>query len=306
MPITFGCELEFQQNVPELVQWLHENHPDLMLYPEMHRYHCDCDDCEEGLLKAQTDSSCSGEIITGVFNEIDEAREIFEIIEKGAVEVDAEPGWDAGLHVHVMPPPAHGFRMEAFLQWLRWEQVLMCLAAGRFPEMRGNNRSLQEDLTYMVRNDLQVMSGRTPPWIGTVRYRYSEAIHWIAYSEDITPEDRTNLIAQIFSFHQMQDRHSLLNLRTRYDTWEWRLFNSTRSAWRMEMYAQIARAWLDREFISTLQSHDAAVLSGDDLDLRILQTALATYDERAGALLARQINYMQTVDAYELPPFTVA
>jgi hypothetical protein len=218
--ITFGFEAEFQENVPALVTALHEE--GLVADDEMHAYHCRCESCDfdsRWTYRAQTDSSCGGEVISQIFDSsnISTAVEAMQSLERAAIETDAEPSLGAGFHVHVdwRQLRERNLADDALWAYLRWEATLGELVArGRWPDVRGFNLSLR-----------RVVQGFDIDGTDTFdAWALSELKHEVRcyVNED-------------------EDRHLWLNFNTRgRRTWEFRLFNSTRVAWRMEMYARLA------------------------------------------------------------------
>lgn len=309
--ISFGFEAEFSERAPELVRALRSSSPGMIAYDELHSYHCDCGDCEDFTLKAQRDSSCSGEIISGIFYDIDEARPAFEAIQDAAFAADAEPGWSAGFHVHVGRSTNFDHLAVAFFEFMRWESTLSGFSAGRFGENRGNNNVVVHNLHRY----LMGMSGHGLPWVpepreiydpsrdryvvnpdfreATMRFTIGSAIEWLHENP------QQNVFETLLMNAEGMDRHANLAVRTRHNTWEFRLFNSTRTAWRMELWCQIARAFMVPEFISALQAIDVPTMEE-------LPAVLSVYDDTAAELAARQVHYRANTDFDDLPEFTAA
>lgn len=160
MPIiSFGYEAEFDTGAPDVIRQLHAT--GYAGSAQLHGYHCECDTCSEDYpYHGQTDSSCSGEIISNIRYTSDPIAnaEVMAALEDAACFVDAEPGYRSGFHVHVgrrhLPDStAHGtFGADAFWQFLRWEPVLINLAAGRFMQQRnGNNLTARDSMTHAFR-----------------------------------------------------------------------------------------------------------------------------------------------------------
>ena len=62
---------------------------------------------------------------------------------------------------------------------------------------------------------------------------------------------------RLWQAHRGNDRHTNLNVGARRAvTWEFRLWNSTRAAWRMEMYCEMSKAFMDPDFIAVLATLD--------------------------------------------------
>lgn len=70
--------------------------------------------------------------------------------------------------------------------------------------------------------------------------------------------------ASLFTKHLEADRHSFLNIHTGHGTWEFRLWNGTRSHWRMEMYCMLSEAFCDLAVIDALgttEIHESKLIS---------------------------------------------
>lgn len=296
---SFGFEAEFQTNVQPLVARLHD--AGLCGSPEMHRYHCGCEYCgwENGYaFRAQTDSSCGGEVITDIQYDVDEARDIMVALQEHAVEVDAEPSLDAGLHVHVgAPPPGSHQRADAFWAYLRWEEVLgSFVAPGRWPSMRAANRRTASDLRdinpgrtwdwhdAILDSDL---IGLTPPWRTASARRQGVPFNPLWVEERVDTNDAAMLgVKYLIEEHARDlDRHSWLNLSTRgYNTFEFRLWNATRVAWRMEMFVRASLLFMNPE------AHgDLLRLSVIPSEAELLRVA-GRHDPALKRLLRRQLN----------------
>lgn len=317
----FGFELEWQSNALPLVEWLHANHPDVMGCSGIHGYHCGCEECDFSYpLKANRDSSCAGEIVSRPFRTIDEALPIFDLIQEAAVEVDAEPGWDAGLHVHVdMSRTPASQRAATFVEFLRWQNVFVSFAIGRFEYLRDNNRSPLDNLLPYIRNirddapwcdvprEIIDADGNyipNPSWREPARFTMPLATHWL--SQGVPPGRRMNLYAGILDYNNNCDRHSYLCTHTRYGTWEFRVFNSTRSAWRMELSCELARAWANWDFVSGLRSYrDQMDLGTMEKDKDHFIATLNGYSSHAAELATKQLAYQKKTNFLNLPNFTV-
>lgn len=244
---TFGVEAEFQIGAADVIQRLNED--GWAGDNRLHGYHCDCEFCDFGNgypFRGQTDSSCSGEIITDVFG-VDPLNgqpfggstydhvEMFRLLSNAAVDVDAEPGVNSGLHVHVGIGGLDYFDLcRSLWQIARWEPVLTRIAGGRWSDQR-------EGMNTTLRNVLLPNTRRLAP-DGEVNAEF-----WRNY----TPEDC--YLDDMLNRSQCSDRHSNLNTgANRAPTWEFRLWNSTRSAWRMEMFSGLSIALMDPEVTAGL------------------------------------------------------
>lgn len=267
----------------------------------LHGYHCDCPSCSfdsDYDLRAQRDSSCSGEIITRPFNNMDEARPVMLALQEAAIDADAEPGWNSGMHVHVFVGGiGHPSRANLFWQFLEWEPVLSNIAAGRFSEVRANNTTLTNMHRYMLLD------------YDTSISRYDDRANIPNLARTMRVNDNSSFAdcrQRTYTNQRDADRHTNLNVRTRYDTWEFRLWNSTRSAWRMELWCWLSLALADTGL--NIRLSEATIT--DEPSVELLQNTMFDHGyAEAAVLLDRQRRYMETravsVDDIEIP-FTVA
>lgn len=192
----------------------------------IHGYHCGCDNCSFSLsrypLRVQRDSTCSGEVISSPFSNWFSGVSVMSALQTAALEVDAEPGMNAGLHVHVdMSDTELQHKADVVWSFALWEPFLTELAKGRFTYLRGMNMPSRRLLRGFR------------AW----------------FNLDTTP-DYNRLDA--YNAYRVQDRHSNLNVRTNYNTFEFRIWNSTRSAWRMELAARLSVALANRHVATSL------------------------------------------------------
>jgi hypothetical protein len=167
-------------------------------------------------------------------------------IERLAVEVDAEPGYNSGFHVHVgighLSPEQQA---NCFAAFVRWEHVLTSLARGRFDALRhGQNRSVYDDMA-----SYSLFDWLYSEWQSTANMPARSFDSLDDCDNAVTEVDNPLLTrrwrAQMLEIHRHNDRHNNLNVRTRRPTWEFRLWNSTRSAWRMELFTRLSVALVD-------------------------------------------------------------
>jgi hypothetical protein len=278
---TYGFEAEFGTGADEVARLLHAG--DWTGDPYIHQYHCDCSYCEFGgdyTFRVQRDSTCSGEVISDVFmsDGADTGPHAMRALETAAIEADAEPGFTAGFHVHVgMNGTTRAHKARALWNFMRWERELLTLAAGRFDRVRdGMNRAAFNPRFFAhVRTD-------TPFYGSPSRV----SLDWFA--ENLGTDTFADLQTEVLETHKASDRHSNLNIGTRHSTWEFRLWNSTRSAWRMEMFCRTSVALTSPAVVSAMLAlpvPDAPALPG------ILD---AEGHSRAAELVARQLHYSLT------------
>lgn len=214
-----------------------------------------------------------GEVISRVFDDWDDAIDAMVTLQHAAVEADAEPGLNAGLHVHVAAPRNDLVRSRAFLAYLVWEPAICELATGCFPQLRGMNRSVTADIRSWLRS--RGITTAPARWI-------NEAVEQSREGNDVRAED-------LYYAQYNADRHSHLSVNTRFGTWEFRVWNSTRSAWRMELAARMAVAFRCEDFVECLLNREGR----RDLDaLARVVAADWQNDDRLAVLIDRQVSYM--------------
>lgn len=240
---TYGYEAEFDVNATSVIHRLYEL--DLAGADHLHGYHCDCESCwfrNGWAFRGQTDSSCSGEIISDIMGSNEEYEQRYNSSQEwmlmrqladAAVEVDAEPGLRSGFHVHVATFELSSDQLaDSFYQYLRWEPTLTRVASARWAEQRQNNRAVRSESGY----DYELI-------VGEPLSNRSLANH------DLDSEFRHSMLQQ----HRRRDRHSNLNVGQRgHPTWEFRLWNSTRAAWRMAMFCDLSKAFMDPLFVRAI------------------------------------------------------
>ena len=246
--VTFGFEAEFSNNVDRLTAYLAD--AGLSRARNMHAYHCDCDCCDfedGGVFRSQRDSTCGGEVISQVFDSTPggwvEAREAMQGLENAALVADAEPGMSAGFHVHVEAPRSYDVRVQMLWEFVRWESPLSFLGQGRWASMRRQNQSLCG-----------------------------------LYGEDLAMDPE-----ELYDTHHLADRHSNLNLHTNHGTVEFRLWNSTRAAWRMGLFAGLSVAFTDPAFLERLMTRSVSRSN--------FVHAVHSYDPALGLMAAAQYDY---------------
>jgi hypothetical protein len=287
--LTFGYEAEYATNAPSLIARLHAL--GYASTPTLHGYHCDCHECVDSdfHFRGQTDSTCSGEIISGVYGRYGEDRrdyaDEFEAFADGAqalatatLDVDAEPGMTAGFHVHVGNEHlAPAERADVVWEFVRWEPVLRKLAGGRWTYQRdGMNTTLRRSIASTFTDY-------------TGRRLTGDSVALAAdYAASFGGLSFDQFKLYVLHNHYEADRHSNLCIRTRHHTFEFRLWNSTRSAWRMEMNVRVSLALMDPAVIAAMAKHDAS-----EAELFDLACIFADTDHgRAGELVARQSDYL--------------
>lgn len=286
---TYGFESEWQTGAEAVIGRL----ADLGLAADgrLHGYHCSCESCEffNGWpFRGQTDSSCSGEIITDVLGVADEGQADYDIetmtkaLAKAAIEVDAEPGLNSAFHVHVSVDylPTEQLRQQLW-QFVLWEPVLSRIAGGRWSEQRtGMNTTMRR---VLADDFYRYIGEERPSTSGLLRWQDDAVDEWDTFQE------------RILYVAQVSDRHSNLNVgQHRAPTWEFRLWNSTRSAWRMQMFCDLSIALTDAtviEALSELKPPERLRRPSTGIDNVALAVSTGGYDNLA-ELLQRQAHYL--------------
>lgn len=243
---TYGFEAEYEVGAPALIQRLAAD--GYAADGTLHSYHCDCGNCEfnnEQAFRGQTDSSCSGEIISDVFGNDDDNTDtgywpvqLMEVLADRAVEVDAEPGLRSSFHVHVgieaLNPRE---RADILWQFIRWEPVLQRIAGARWQDQRADMNTTVRDCTRHAFQD------------------YTDRSYTGSTFSEYIPERDT--LMHLLGAQSQADRHSNLNISARRTpTWEFRLWNATRSAWRMELFTGLSVALVDPAVVHNLSTYE--------------------------------------------------
>lgn len=318
---TFGFEAEFQKNVQEIAHVMHDNgHTQDAI---LHNYTCDCEGCEVSFfdavageyvydhdsiynLRIKNDSSCGGELISKVWDSPDDnrIRKLWTDIERAAINVDTEPGLTAGFHVHVgrshLDLAARG---RLILTFAGWERPLLQLASGRWPTNRGWNGTLDSHLSPNFRFLADEINADSPPV-------FNDCSRVVARLQN---EPENSLVAkaayrQIARDHQGIDRHTSLSFSERHPTMEFRLWNSTRAAWRMELWCRMSLLLSDPEFDKLLLKNWTHNPTLEDL-----VNTIADYDGNGSketfTLAERQLTYLKNCDTLDIDqstPLTIA
>ena len=295
---TYGFEAEFTTGARALIATLHREGWSSM--DTLHDWHCiqrrgPCDHCafdgpnRDGY-RGQTDSSCDGEIISPVFGRDDHDSpddfflEATNALQEAAVEVDAEPGQTAGMHVHVKPDDPGTF-FQLTWEFVRWEEVLKVLAAGPFPSHRdGMNQNVATHAQTWWE-----MYGRDQTGHGTPSL--AQAMQGFATGNAPDPL----VMRRLYQHINEADRHANLNFSETHGTAEFRIWNSSRTAWRMRLYAGVTRLFATPEFLDAVSRVE---LDGDsdryrfipnvEANLPKLIEVIDAHDSAVAELVVRQ------------------
>lgn len=249
MMLTHGFEFEVWSRAEDVRERLYEQ--GLTACDELHGYHCDCDDCrvlpwtDEGEyrpydLHAQTDSSCGGEFISRVLDSFEDTARIAAALTAAVRGGRAEINSHCGLHVHVdayqrssvgqRRARSDRFVAKVPLAYLAVERYLCeLIAPGSASGKREMNLTLLQRLRWWIGGDMLTMR---------------------EMCED-DDERRVELLRNSIA----ADRHTDLNYSSRNGTWEFRVFNSTAHAWRIELAVRLSVAMVEHadELATTLK-----------------------------------------------------
>lgn len=242
---TFGFELEFSGGVLELIHELTERGYANQTGDRLHGYHCDCGYCADlhGIkFRAQRDSSCSGEIISGIFTDGDwpAAVDAMQALQDAALDTDAALSLTCGMHVHIGNTDGDEIAPYGQLSmgWLGIEPLLWEHVAGSvWAHRRGDQNTL---LSKMVVETMQASR------------------FWDRHDVYPTHERDLGLLstsvqeAYVENFRALLDsmawdRHCDLARASHGGIYEMRIFNATRVAWRIEMACRLSVALVDPE-----------------------------------------------------------
>lgn len=248
MPRSFGFEAEFTGEVGALIRELtsaglaHQGE-------RLHGYHCDCEPCTDlwnYKFRAQRDSSCGGEIISGLFFDTEEGWEVatnaMQVLQEAALEVDAGMSMNCGMHVHLGWAPMQRFAPANMpgdwaqperltMAWLGLEPLLWEYVAGSvWAAPRGSNERVSAMILGLMHADYSLWEGRR-----------------VRLEGELEPMGRTFMDAwkERFLFYARNmswDRHADLARAGHGGSYEVRIFNASRTAWRTEMACRLSVA----------------------------------------------------------------
>lgn len=297
---TFGWEAEYATPVTTLALELHRR--DLTIDSSVHGYTCECSGCvhvnneddedcygnsydhDPFAFRVKHDSSCGGEVISRVFDNTTEAKTYWDILEEASVQTDSEPGLQAGFHVHVgrshLLPAGRGR-----LVWMMmlFEDVLLQIASGRFTSHRGWNSRLEEVMSPFMCDWIYENKGVT---IYDTEEQRSNVMELISTSEDFA---RTFYRA-LGAAHRSVDRHTSMAFSPRFPTMEFRLWNSTRASWRMELWCRLSLLLAEPAFTKHALDNYAPHMSvGAFVDI---VKSYCNVSRETSVLLERQQNFI--------------
>lgn len=238
----FGFELEYASHAQAMVAELHAN--GMMKMDYLHDYHCTCPQCQfvevqtydrhdrviytqPADLRAQRDSTADGEFISRVLDDWDHLTTIVDALTEAARNAQATASARCGLHVHVdtssdqtnTDQRSHSRRIvpAAYLAFERYFTEIV--APGASVRKRDMNSTLME-ATRQFASD-----------------QYGAAERWMDMGRGAVDDMLLQTIGR--------DRHVDLNWSRRHETWEFRCFNSTNAAWRIELACRMAVAFVE-------------------------------------------------------------
>lgn len=240
---TFGYELEFTDGADRLIQNLTDNGYARQPPREgrgLHGYHCDCGACSDLMgtrFRAQRDSSCGGEVISGVFfsTDWDTATDCMHALQEAALDVDAVIDPRCGMHVHIGDADGEEVAEAGTLAmaWLGLEPLLWEHVAGAaWAQRRGTQNHL---LSSAIVDRMQV----SRVWERNSLYPVAER------DLNAMPEPFKEEYVEAFRLElgrMSWDRHCDLARASHGGLYEMRIFNATRVAWRIELACRLSVA----------------------------------------------------------------
>lgn len=232
--LTFGFELEYASNARRVVELLYAQ--GVTKQDHLHRYHCDCNSCavspgevysertggyimrQPADIHCQTDSTADGEFISRILNDWDDLARIAAALTAAATAADATTSFRCGLHVHVGGFPSDARVAPNYLAFERYFTEI--IAPGRAQQKRDMNSTLMQSYRQYVADGY------------TVR-------HTDAWKDVGRAQINADLLGAIG-----RDRHVDLNFSRNNQTWEFRVFNATNAAWRIELACRLAVAFV--------------------------------------------------------------
>lgn len=252
---TFGVECEVADGAGAVLQLMAQR--GLAGDSDFHDYHCTCSDCyhfrDGAPFAGQEDCTVDGELISKVLHYgTTEADAALMGLAQAMVDGRADQDRTAGFHVHVEAPRTPAARVLLYRLFLRYQDNLAELAAGKFGEVRDYNAPLE--VYHLLRFDGP-----------------SEDQFW-----NHDPDEVGEAI-------QHPHKSSWLAYRPEHGTYEFRLWNATVSEFRMRLAVGVS--------VALCQAADDGV-NVTEHDPRTLADVLADYlDDATFAALLRQSAY---------------
>lgn len=266
--LGFGLELEVSRGANRTLEALRNE--GATKHTSFHRYHCSCDECEPfdstTLFHAQQDCTADGEFISKVLTYGSKrADRAFQSLQNALVEGGASVSGEVGMHVHVRRPQdrrqtATDIRLARL--FTRYADDLDQFAAASFSEVRGYNSKNRATRDLMT----------VKPW------RYQRAARLDGFYGY-----RSNGTVDCRAIDRLTNG-SWLSYGDTGETYEFRLWNATTSAWRMALHVGLS-----------VGMTRAAMYGNDNLDLTVsFRECLSPWlDDKTQASIDRQINYRE-------------
>lgn len=243
--LTHGFEFEVASGADEVINELYERGEEVMRTEELHSYHCGCSDCAvwprtgyDGndqpyaipppMFHAQRDSSCGGEFITKVLDDFEDTRWASQVLMDALRAANASVNNNCGLHVHVSAAGLSkvggeyrwGSSGNVPLAYLLVERYIAeLIAPGATRNKRDMNRTLLQALRDYLGSDRAWAENCSESW-ASVNSTLQSAID--------------------------ADRHVDLNISGNNNTYEFRVFNATTHAWRINLACRLSVAFVER------------------------------------------------------------
>mgnify|MGYP000717927574 CR=1 FL=1 len=256
------------------------------MHSRFHQYHCECDECEydrkDVLFGAQQDCTADGEFISKIFTYGSKRMYAsFDSLQTALVDGAAGVDGAVGNHVHVRRPQDRRqvpTDVKLGRLFLRYQDELENFAAASFERVRRSGCTVKADNIYQGDlDDLKpwrfarqmVRNARINP-----RPAYYSQAEWDLHQQHVArrPVSALNEIVG----------GSYLRYGASGQTYEFRLWNSTKSAWRMALHVGLS-----------VGMTRAAMYGPDDLDLSgsVIDTLKPWLDKATMENVTRQIDY---------------
>lgn len=253
--MRFGFELEVRSGARDALHLLHaDGHAST---DRFHSYHCRCGDCdysdERYLFSAQQDCTADGEFITKILDYgSDRHRTAMHSLADALQEVNADTSGNVGNHVHVEKPSVNEYATAAAMArlFLRYQRDLEVIAAGPHDGIRAYNERLND---------------------------YNRNVYRLL---PLTFQRQNRMPSIGGSYLYFGGRGSGR-------TYEFRLWNATKAAWRMQLHVGLS--------VAMMRAAIAHVDNGEHVkreDRRtLLEVLLPHMDDDTTAAFLRQSHY---------------
>lgn len=314
MSRLFGFECEVAHGVRDVLNILHSNN--LLPSPSLHSYHCECSDCyacpdRSNPLHAQEDCTVEGEIITKplAYGSVEADRTIAGLA-AALSEGRGQPGEGAGFHVHVSHEDMNpADKVLLYRMFLRYQNDLAELASGQWGRVRDYNSPLTSGQLvngytrpqphyhgnghWSTREALEAEGCTTPNHDSYRIQRLGTPNHYCpGHRQRATPPaDHPNFWTSdpeaVVPFMAWPGKDTWL--ATRAQTFEFRLWNSTRTEWRMRLAVGVS--------VAMVEAAKAGVNVTENDERSLVEVLVPFMDSDTLAGVLRQAHYIEEVRA---------